>query len=395
MALSAPTPDVNYRQFAEVEASYGDTTATPAAGDAYLSRDRTLQFKRIVERLDRDQDADGTASVHTTQKGRESSTWEVNAAITPSGITATPTAPDMGEFFRAHFGTQDVGVGHSTCTSGSTTTIIEGTAGATAALGAVVGDFVGAVTTAGIEYRQITSITTDALTVTPALTSAPANLSIIYGTVTYRLSRSTLLSMVLYSYLDGDNFREMLPGCAVAEMEASIDLGAGTPEAMVKFSGPGAKVQTLATTIPTPTTAGQPLVPLAVYAWFGTTKVCPTSLTLTSNNGMELRNNEGCFMYPTGVKRTGNGGKYDIKFDIEMLLTGSTIEGYYDNADALTAYDVTVQINNEAGKSFGFRLPKFVPDAEPGSVDGEVSMKLTGRCYGNGTADTEVSCFFG
>jgi hypothetical protein len=395
MALSAPTPDINYRQFAEVEASYGDTTATPAAGDAFLCRDRTLIFKRVLERLDRDQDADATTSVHTTQKGRESATWEVNAAITPSGVTGTPTAPDMGEFFRAHFGVQDVAAGHSTCTSGSTTTVVEGAAGATTALGAVAGDFIGVVTTAGVEYRQIVSIATDAFTVAPALTSAPANGSAITGTVTYRLSSAADLSMVLYSYLNGDNFREMLPGCAVSDMEVSIDLASGTPEAMVKFSGPGARIQTFSTTIPTPTTAGQPLVPLAVFAWFGATKQCPTSLTLTSNNGQELRNNEGCTMYPSGIKRTGNGGKYLVNLDIEMLLTGSAIEGYFDNADALTAYDVTVQINNEVGKSFGFRLPKFVPDAEPGSVEGEVSMKLAGRCYGNGTANTELACFFG
>jgi hypothetical protein len=370
MALSAPTPDINFRQFAEVEASYGDTTATPSAGDAYLARDRTLIFKRVLERLDRDQDADATTSVHTTQK-------------------------DMGEFFRAHMGVQDVGAAHSTCTSGSTTTLVEGASGAVSTLGAVVGDFIGVITTAGLEFRQITGIATDAMTVAPALTSAPANGSAITGTVTYRLSSAADLSLVLYSYLNGDNFREMLPGCAASDMEVSIDLASGTPEAMVKFSGPGARIQTFSTTIPTPTTAGQPLVPLAVYAWFGATKQCPTSLTLTSNNGQELRNNEGCTMYPSGIKRTGNGGKYLINFDIEMLLTGSAIEGYFDNADALTAYDVTVQINNEVGKTFGFRLPKFVPDTEPGSVEGEVSMKLNGRCYGTGVANSELTVFFG
>ena len=395
MALSAPTSTTNYVHFAEVEAAYGETTATPAAGDAFRSRTKTLMFKRVLERLDRDQDADRTMTVHTTQAGRESATWEVEAAITPSGVTGTPTAPDMGEFFRAHFGTQDVGAAHSTCTSGSTTTLVEGAAGAVTTLGVVVGDWIAVVTTAGIEARQITNIATDAMTVTPALTSAPANGSAITAAVSYRLSDTNVLSMILYSYLDGDNFREKLPGCIVSDMEVSIDLASGTPEAMVKFSGAGARISTLATTIPTPTTAGQPLVPNGgVFAWFGTTKVCPTSVSLKSNNGMELRNNEGCSFYPTGVKLTGNGGKRQISLDIEMLLSGSTIEGYYDNADALTAYDVTVQFNNVVGQSFAFRLPKYVPDAEPGEVEGEVSMALSGRAYGNGTAASELSCCF-
>lgn len=396
MALSNPTSTTNYVQFMKLEASYGATNATPAGGDAIRTRTKTLMFKRVLERLDRDQDADRTMTVHTTQKGRESCTWEVEAALTPSGVTGTPTAPDMWDLFRAHAGTSDVGAGHSTCTAGSTTTVIEGDTGAVTALGAAVGDWIVATTTAGLEARVITAIATDQITVDRALSSAPANGSALYGTVTGRLSDTNTNSLVGWSYLDGDHFRQMAVGLLASDMEISIDLASGTPEAMVKFSGPGGLIiPHTATSIPTPTTAGQPLVPAAVYAWFGTTKHCPTSLSLKSNNGQELRNNEGCSMYPTGVKLTGNGGKRSITFDVEMLLTGSTIEGYYDNADALTAYDVIVQIGNEVGKSFAFRLVKFVPDTEPGEVEGEVSLALSGRAYGNGTAATELSfCFF-
>lgn len=396
MAFTTPPRTTDYTHFAEVEATYADIAATPSAGDAFRSRTKNLGFKSVVARLDRDQDADRSASVHSTALGRRSASFEFEAALCPSGVTGTPTAPDMGEFFRAHLGLQDVGVGHSTLTTGSTTTVLEGTAGAVAALGLVVGDFIAVDVSAavGIELRQVTAIATDQITVDRALSGAPASGRAIYGCVTYKLSKSTLLSMILYSYLDGD-FEHLCAGAAVADMEITYDLGNETPEPMVKFSGPAARVETLATSIPTPTlSTNRGIGPAVAYAWIGATKTCITKLALKSNNGQELRESESCGLLPTGIKRTGNNGRYKVELELEALLVGATIEGYYDNARALTAYDIEVQIGNVLGNGFGFRVPAFIPDAEESDVEGDVAIALKGRCYGNGTDDTELTVAF-
>jgi hypothetical protein len=398
--MAGPFNRVDYEIFVEAEASYNDITATPSAGDAIRTR-TAYPFKRLKSRLDRDQELDGSSSVHGTVGGKEKASWEIEAAITPSGVTATPTPPDMFELFKAHFGVQDIGVAHSTTTAGSTTTVIAGTAGAVAAMGLVVGDFIGVEApagnlTLGVEYRQVTVIATDNITVTPALSFAPASGRALYATVTYKLSRTSASSVVIYSYLNGDNLRQMLPGALVTDMEVSLDASSDVPEAMVKFSGEGAKIIPLTTAKPTGTFAGEPMTPIASIGWIGATRICWTSLTLTSNNALEVRNNESCTLFPSGLKRTGNNGKYDINLSMELLALTGAIEGHYDVADDLTAYDVTVQFNNVLGKSCGFRAPSWRPDVDRGEVDGEVTQTYSSRLYSNnGVNDSELTFFFG
>lgn len=397
--MAGPFNDKDHEIFVEAEASYNDTTATPSAGDAIRTR-TGFPFKRMKSRRDRDQEFDGSASVHGTVGGKEKAEWEIEMSITPSEVTATPTPPDAFALFTAHMGSQDTGAGHSTVTAGSTTTVLQGTAGAVTAMGLAVGDFIGVEapagnTTLGVEVRQVTVIATDAITVTPALSFAPASGRAIYAAVTYKLLRSSTGTVVIYSYLSGDNGRQMLPGCVVSDMEVTYDPSDDVPEAMVKFSGEGAKIIPLATTKPTGTFAGNPLSPTQAFAWIGSNKACVTNLTLTSNNGQEVRNNESCSLVPTGVKRTGNNGKYLINLAMDMLFTTGTVEGYYDVADDLTAYDVTVQLGVELGKIFAFRTPSWRPDVDRDAVDGEASLSLTGRCYSNAsTADTEITVAF-
>ncbi len=395
MTFTTIPRDTDYTHYVEAEVTYGDITATPSAGDAFRCRAKNLGFKQIVARLDRDQDSDRSASVHSTALGRVSASFEYPMALAPSGNATTPTACDAFEFYRAHFGAQDIGAGHTTVQSGSTTSVLAGTTGAVTALGLVVGDFVVATTTAGLEARQSTVIATDNITVVPALTSAPTNGTALNSAVTYKLSKTATTSLIGYGYLDAD-FEHLCAGMAVADFELTYDLGSDTPEPMVKFSGPAARVATLATSLPAPTLqTSRGMGSQVAYMWVGNTKFCVTKLMLKSNNGQELRNDESCFMYPTGIKRTGNNGRYKIEFEVEAKLLGADVEGWFDAARTLTGYDVTVQIGNTLGNSVAFRMPNFIPDAEESSVSGDVAISLKGRCYGNGTDDTEITfCMF-
>jgi hypothetical protein len=77
-----------------------------------------------------------------------------------------------------------------------------------------------------------------------------------------------------------------------------------------------------------------------------------------------------------------------------MLLTSGAVEGYYDAADDLTAYDVLVQLGVAPGRIVAWRTPKFVLDAEVGDQDGEVSLQMSGRAYALTTPGTEVTLAF-
>jgi hypothetical protein len=396
MTLTAPTPTNQYSHFGEVEVTYGDITATPAAGDAVRLRTKNLSFKPVITRLNRDQDADRSASRVLPAPGRISATFEIMAALASSGVTGTPTPPDLGEHLRAHFGVQRLHLAHSTCTTGSTTTSVVGSAGATAALGAATGDFLGFVTTAGIEARQIT-VSGDTFTVTPALTSAPINGSAIYGCAIYKLSKAAILSMILYGYLDGD-FKHLCAGCAMAALAIDYDMGGDTPEPLIKLAGPGARVETLATAIPTPTLAAtRGLGSVPMYAWIDGTKVCVTKAGLKSDNGLVLVQNQSCGpssganLYPTGLVRTGNNGKWKVEMELEMLNVGATVEALFDNARALANHDVTMQLGTAIGNMVAWRVPNWVPAPDESDVESIAAISLKGECYQGAAEDSELT----
>jgi hypothetical protein len=371
----------------QLEAAFGTSPGALAGTDFFKSRTR-YAFRRIKARRDRDGDGDrGQASVITTQGGREKSSWSVEGDIVPASIAGTPTAPDMDAFFEAHMGTKVTTTAHTTTGAGTTGTSLVLTAGGGAASGIPVG---GGILIAidvdaanGVEVRFVVSRTTDTVVMDRALSANPiAGRAVYVPGATYKLSASTLKSLHLWSFLDGDNFRHKVPGAVPRMMQLGCDFTPEVPVGTCQFSGEGMPIETHATARPTPVTAGLPLVPTISRVWFGTAKHCITKVDLQSDNGIELRENQSCTLFPSGVKRTGNNGRYNITQAISVLLETGTVEGYYDAADDLTAYDVIVQLGVAPGSIVAWRTPKFVPDTEIGEQDGEMTLDVSGRVYG-------------
>lgn len=393
--MAGPFRTQDFELFVQLEGSYGTSPGALAATDAFKCNAKN-PFKRNIARYDRDKDQGNQASVLSFQIGKSSSDWAIDGDIIPSGNAATPTLCDMDPFFEAHFGSKHKATAHTTLAAGSTTTVINFTAGGVAASGTQVGDFIAVDVSAafGVEVRQIPTggITGDAVTVDRALSAAPAAGRAVYVGTTYKLTFATLASLHLWAYLSGDNFRHKAGGCDARQMEVACDFSSTTPVATVGFSGGGLAVTTHATARPTPTTAGEPLLPPAAKAWIGTALYCVTKATLSSNNGIEQRMSESCSLVPTGLKRTGNGGRYAVTQEIDLLLLSGAIEGYYDNETTLTAYDCLVQLGLLPGAMVAWRTPKFVPNpVETPEADGEVALSLSGKCYGLSVVDTEVA----
>jgi len=383
--------------FVQLESVYGTSPGALAGTDAFKCVAQN-PFTRHVARYDRDKDQGNSASVLSTQKGKEFSSYQVAGDLIPSGNAVTPTAPDMSEFFEAHFGLKHTATAHTTLAAGSTTTVLNFTAGGVAATGAQVGDLImvdvgGAF---GYEVRQITVIATDVVTVHLALSQAPAAAQAVKLGTTYRLSASTFKSIYLWEFLFGNNFRHVAPGNSVKTMGISCDFSSQTPVATVNFAGEGLAIAAqTATSKPTSVTNGQPLLPSVAKAWIGSTAVlCLTKASLQSDNALELRMNESCSLVASGLKRTGNGGNYNITQNLELLLLTGYIEGLYDAASALTSYDVTCQLGVTPGATFAWRTPKWILDGVTGDQDGEVNLQMSGRAYALTTIDTELVCAF-
>lgn len=385
----------DYEHAAQVEATY-NTSPGALAGTDFFRCQSAFMFKRVQARYDRDQDSDNSASVLTTQRGRESCTFEVTGDIIPSGVTGTPTEPDMDQFYLTHFGQKHKCTAHTTTTAGSAGTSLVLVGGGGAASGIAAGDLIAVdvSSTFGVEVRRVISIATDTVTVNAAFSANPASGRAVYTGTTYRfLKTSTSVSVFLWSFLSGNNFRESAGGCIPRQLKVDIDFTQDTPVASQTFSGEGANITTHATSKPTPTLAGLPLLPSESKFFFGATKQCLTALGLESDNGNELRQDESCSLFPTGVKRTGNNGRYNVKLTCSFLRDSTTHEGYFDNADILQTYDVIGQMGVAVGNIFAVAAPDFVPDAEVTELEGEVGVTLSGRCYGT-TADDEIYVAF-
>jgi hypothetical protein len=173
-------------------------------------------------------------------------------------------------------------------------------------------------------------------------------------------------------------------------LEIDLDGSAGVPVPTWKFSGPGAQIAPHSTSKPTPTLAGDPLAASEAKVWFGATKHCLTSFKFSFDNSLELRESEFCNLFPTGPKRTKNNGKFVANLEISFLLQTGTIEGYWDTADLLTAYDVMIQIGISPGNILAINVPRFIPDTEIGAVEGEVAITLKGRCYASSAGEDEA-----
>ncbi len=387
----------DFELFVQLESAWGTSPGALAGADAFRSRTK-FPFKRNKGRYDRDNDMDnGQRSVLTTQGGRESGGWSASLDVIPSGVSATPTEPDVDPFLEAHLGTKHKATAHTTTAAGSVGVTLNLTPGGGAASGIQTGDLIAVDVSAavGYEVRQVTNIVTDVVTVDRAFTTDPAAARTVKVGTTYRLLASALKSLHLWGYLAGDNFRHKMPGAIVKELGIDIDFNGETPVASMSLSGDGQAIVTHATARPTPVTAGQPLLPSQGKVFIGASGLLSlTKAGLKSVSALELRQSESASLFPTGIKGTANKARYNITQTLELLLLSGTVEGYYDNAAALTAYDVIVQLGITPGQIVAWRTPSFIPDVDPGDVGDEVNLSLAGRCYALTNVDTEVSLAF-
>ncbi len=386
------------------EATYALDPGAAAAGDSFKHQTGLDAVKRVIARYDRDKDKDyAQASVLTTQKGRESTTVKISGDLIPSGNASTPTVPDMDKPFKAIFGSLHTATAHTTTQAGSSGTNLKLAGGGWTASGLADGDLLAVDVDAanGYEVRQAVSHATDDVTLDRAFTANPATGRTVKVGTTFKLSQASLISLYLKRWIAAAGYRLAVPGVILSDMELNVDSAQATPVAKVSFSGKGGAEVTHAEARPTFTFLGQALVPSQSICWFDTgaapRKLCLAGqAALKVNNGLDLRDNESRSLNPTGVKRTGNSSRYNVDLSLGMLLTTGDEDttALYATAQALTGFDVLVQLGKTAGTIVAFRCPKWIPEGTLGAREGEAGITLGGgRVYGTAGDDEVVLAF--
>lgn len=392
----------------QAEVTYALDPGAAAAGDSFKHQTGVEAVKRVIARVDRDEDRDyAQASVNTTQKGRESSTIKIVADLIPSGNGTTPTEPDLQVAIKAVMGAEHKATAHTATVAGSAGTNLKLAVGGVAASGVVAGDMIAVdVSTAvGYEVRQVTALvgggTPDDVTLDRALTTDPAAARTVKVGTTYKLLNSAYPSLYLKRWIGGAGYRLAVPGVILSSMDITVDTAAATPLARLSFDGKGGAEITHAEARPTFTFLGVPLVPEQSIVWLDS-GATPRKLYLAGpgalkiNNGLELRANEGRSLSPTGVKRTGNNSRYNVDLSLGMLLTTGDEDttAIYASLQALGSLDVLLQLGKTAGAIFALRCPKWIPDGNLVERAGEVGITFGGgRAYGP-TNDDEVTIAF-
>jgi hypothetical protein len=186
----------------------------------------TADLAYTQERVNRN-DKTSFRSYRERMSHRKSGTWTMNLYVLPSGTNTTP--PDITDALERGFGTLRI-VPNGAFAAGSTTTILNVAAGT--GVNYLVNDGIGMLNAAGdLELSFIKTIATDAITISPGFSVAPAALATLYGSVTYKLN-NVLSSLTLTQVLDNAVF--VSPGAFVNDIAFDFT---GEGEAMVTVGG--------------------------------------------------------------------------------------------------------------------------------------------------------------
>jgi len=221
------------------------------------------------------------------------------------------------------------------------------------AAGLVVGDGL-SILVAGKRYlRKIVTLPGGGVvTWAPNLPSAPADGAAVDGIITYKLTTSLSISLVIAHYLFSNNFSRELRGVGIDQLQLAFD---GTEEARLIASGPAQRQITPAQAIPASftTVGGNPPTGMVGELRIGNAVYLHKMLEINIANAVIVRNEEaGNDGLATEVFRNG---RREITLSLEAFAeTEATL---YDLAEAGTNVSVFRQNGWTSGNIVAAYLP--------------------------------------
>lgn len=205
-------------------------------------REGSAQIVLTTDSLDPQQMVQSRAEYREEVLGKKSATMALTLNLSPTGTAASTSTQAvtsaLGVILKAVMGGEFLGQG-STSSTGSSATVVNVQSGHGSRFS--VGGLLGWANSSGIvEWREIESISTDAITLKHALSGSPANTNAIYSAATYYITEnpSESLQFFVQTY-DNDEIDQvtLLGGQCVGGMQIAIDpTGAQLPSVTFNFT---------------------------------------------------------------------------------------------------------------------------------------------------------------
>lgn len=364
--------------FAAEEATYG-AAVTLAATDAVRHLDVGFSFNNNRQNS---MERRGTPGLLDRFSRHIIAGFDLRSAyLSPSGTLGT--VPEADPFLKNGMGAVSAATTATTVASGASSTVftVQAGLGASFAVGQVIA-IRRAANASRVEPRRITVISTDTLTVSPALGGTPAAADTVKAGVNYTLANNLPKSLVMARYLSDQSFE--LQGAVVDKLGFTVD---GNDEVKFRASGP-AKVQIRpAQTQPGAfTTVGSPVTGIVGGMMLNGTSYKLTKFDIEIANMIELVNDS------VGEDRAEDyyrNGRRDITLAVDARLTDDT--SLYALAEAASDGNIVCHVGNTEGRVVAFVMPRTefdIPDVP--DDDGAIRLSFKGVAKeGVGTAGND------
>jgi len=347
-----------------------------AAGVPNLNNEFELKERTVVK---------NTFSTLESVRGSESASGEI--PVEPKGSGTAGVAPDADALFEAAIGIKTVTSASTTnATAASATTVVELVAGGVAAMGIVVGDAIYLPTVGTGEVVWVISIATDALTVSPALSSAPGLGVAVGAGVHYKLSNAGLKSFWT-EFWRGDITKETYPGNTVESLALNFSTGEIATAVMSlqgqKALAPVTEAYGLGTPVFDSTT---PIVAVNMVLTVGGVSTPLSALSLELANTL-LRKMD---MTTSGTQKILQT-KRKLTGSFNLLYESKAIE---DDFQADTKSEIRIVGGSVAGNILAIRLPLVRYTATPKSDDsGTFKYDVAFEAVPSSVGDDELTSY--
>lgn len=369
----------NQQVFVKKETAFADTTYTGlAATDAVLAR--TIQLTAAHNRVP-SREKRATPDYVTALPRMATAGWSLSAAWQPSGTNGTES--DLAPLFEGLMGSK-AGSGAVTTVAASPSPTVTGFTVASPT-GMAVGDIIVVTLTTGREATRITNIATAALTVSPALSAAPASGAAAVCGVSYKLTTAAPPTLAVCNFMG--SLEEAVIGALVESAQVTF---AKSDEVLVSFTGPGAKYLgqgTASLTNPgSQTTVGAPINGLIADANVNGYVFKVTGVNVSLSNALALRDQDLGEAYATEVFR---GDRRTATVEASFYVEDTRI---MDLATAFTKGGLSLVMGGTNGSMLAMVAPLVEWEIAPlpAGETGPAIMTARGTCYASSTGNDSI-----
>ena len=364
--------------YCKLESTYG-TGVAPAATDAFKAL--SIVITPVVDRRLQEDDAK-TRSQMGSQAGRTSATWTAEVYFRPSGSLGV--APDVGELLKLVCGTEAV-----VASTSVTYTLLKDMTGLFASIFKDLSSMQEFATSAIVQNFTITGNGEDYIRMTFSGVAKQ------YGKVGRVLANGSGSGATALIVDDADDLAQW----GLIQIDTDDNSGAGFLISAIDHTTETATIPAASWDTTDPVTAFLPTATLTGTPVMGvdgqvsldgdSSQVKFLDWSISVDTGLDLLNREYGDSSPTDVTMPN---KRAVTASLNMLVKQN--ETHLNSLfQRKQAQDLFITVGDTAGQRAKFDMPNF--EVDPGGptspTSGEVELSVSGRAYGTGSGENELS----